>query len=209
MVGMTDLFKVASGLTQDTNPFRLRFGTVVSVDAGYSCTITLAGAATNITSVKYIASARPKVGQMVIVATDGVDIFIVGVLAEANTVPTFGRATASASLNTTGSDVAITGCSVTLSLRTGDVVVIHGHYDATCTTIGTFIGTLYIDGVAEASQAITTAQAINYRLQPAQTWTYTATADASVTFVLRARNGAAGAYTVNQTHTTITAFTIR
>lgn len=60
---------------------RLRLGVVQSVQANYTCTVTVAGSTTALTGVKYLASAHPVPGSPVWLMTDGLDLFAFAVIA--------------------------------------------------------------------------------------------------------------------------------
>ena len=77
-----DPFKVAQTFVQPANQFRLRFGTVVSIQDDHTITVTVGGATPQLTDVKYLASFAPLPGATVILFTDGADIFAVDHLAE-------------------------------------------------------------------------------------------------------------------------------
>lgn len=77
-----DLFAAASVLKKSPTLLRFRFGTVVSVESDRTCTVTIGGDTTNVAGVKYLQEPRP--GAVVIMATDGLDIFVLGHLAAAN-----------------------------------------------------------------------------------------------------------------------------
>lgn len=81
---------------------RVRFGTVVSVQADWSCTVTIGGSTTPISGVRYAADVQPLPGSGCVLASDGTDLFILAVLAaEGRTIaPRASRSTAQSIANT-------------------------------------------------------------------------------------------------------------
>jgi hypothetical protein len=79
---MTDLFRIASGFQSDSSPVRVRFGTVSSVEADRTCTVSVGGG--TVSGVKYAASMAPCPGNVAFLLTDGVDLFAVDHLAAAD-----------------------------------------------------------------------------------------------------------------------------
>lgn len=98
------------GPSKETSRYRL--GQVVSVQADYTITVTIAGSTTQVSGVRYMANVVPIVGSPVWLTTDGKDIFASGVLANsARTVtPRAARSTDQSIPNTT--DTAISFDSV-------------------------------------------------------------------------------------------------
>lgn len=87
---------------------RLRFGTVVSVQADWTCTVTVGGSTTPISGVRYVTGVAPLPGAGCVLASDGTDLFVLSVIArEGRTIaPRASRSTTQSIANTT--DTAIT-----------------------------------------------------------------------------------------------------
>lgn len=66
--------------------FRIRQGACVSVETGYTCTVTIGGDTTQIAGVRYMG-APPRPGTSCFVATDGYDLFVFGQLAGYSSIP--------------------------------------------------------------------------------------------------------------------------
>lgn len=73
-----DLFKIAAHLSAPDQSLRLRFGKVVSVQSGRTLTVTVAGSTDTVAGIKYLESVAPKPGAVVLLLTDGVDVFALG-----------------------------------------------------------------------------------------------------------------------------------
>jgi hypothetical protein len=87
---------------------RFRFGTVVSVQNDWTCTVTIAGSASSVAGVRYAAHVTPLPGAACVLASDGSDLFVVAVLAAADRTLA-PRAYRSADLTVTDStDTAVT-----------------------------------------------------------------------------------------------------
>lgn len=102
---MADLFRTAEAFKPDPTRMRVRFGTVVSVEADRTCTVTVGGG--TVTGVKYTARCVPCPGYPIVLLTDGQDLFAVDHIA-ANDLTLAPRAHRSASLtvaNTTDTAV--------------------------------------------------------------------------------------------------------
>lgn len=78
---MSDMLKIAQALGGTDNPLRLRQGVVSAVAADLTCTVTVAGSAVAVSGVKQLTTAYALAGDTVWLATDGRDLFVVGVLA--------------------------------------------------------------------------------------------------------------------------------
>lgn len=76
-----DWSRIVPAMTPPTPGVRVRFGTVVSVDAGATLTVTISGASTAVSGVRYLDSVTPTAGDPVVFLTDGVDLFVLGTLA--------------------------------------------------------------------------------------------------------------------------------
>lgn len=124
-----------------------------------------------------------------------------------------GQASASASTSiSTTSFTAITGASVTLSLVTGDTVIVTGVFDVACGTSGSpFVGALYAAGAALTPNVLfQTSSGATGRATISQSWVYTASSTASTTIDLRAKvNSTGSVYTVWDVHTTLTYLVLR
>lgn len=72
---MADLFRVAQAFAQEPDPIRVRFGKVVSIEANRTITVTIGGSTTSVSGVKYVASLCPLPGAVVMLMTDGADLF--------------------------------------------------------------------------------------------------------------------------------------
>lgn len=70
-----DLFKIASSLAAPDQKMRLRFGKVVSVQSNRTLTVTIAGSTDSVAGIRYLESVAPKPGAVVLLLTDGVDVF--------------------------------------------------------------------------------------------------------------------------------------
>jgi len=108
-----------------------------------------------------------------------------------------GQAVASASTGvSTTSDTALTGASVSLSLVSGDIVMVTGTFDITCSTAAAgspLFGSLYVGGSAQTTVAVVQPPTgVTSRFPVTQTWVYTAASTGSVTFDLRAKVNATG-----------------
>lgn len=79
-----DLFKIATGLSSPDTRMRLRFGKVASVQSNRTITVTIAGSTDTVAGIKYLESVAPKPNAVVLLLTDGVDLFALGHLAAAN-----------------------------------------------------------------------------------------------------------------------------
>jgi hypothetical protein len=77
----SDLARTATSFTSTPSSLRYRFGTVVSIEADRTCTITIGGDTTQISGVRYLAPPRPNAP--CIIAVDGLDLFVVGQLGAA------------------------------------------------------------------------------------------------------------------------------
>lgn len=73
---MKDLYKIATGFKQASPALRVRFGSVVSLQAGRTATVTIGGSTEQISGVKYVESMVPQPGKPVVMLTDGLDLFI-------------------------------------------------------------------------------------------------------------------------------------
>lgn len=74
---MKDLYKIATGFKQPMSSIRVRFGSVVSVQAGRTATVTIGGSTEQISGIPYLESMVPQPGKPVVMLTDGIDLFIV------------------------------------------------------------------------------------------------------------------------------------
>lgn len=63
---------------------RLRLGTVQSVQADRTCTVTIAGSTTAVAGVKYLGDVQPVPAKAVWLVSDGKDLFALGVIAGAD-----------------------------------------------------------------------------------------------------------------------------
>lgn len=135
MTGMKDLVAALAASTPDS-PFRLRQGVIVSVQ-GDTCTITIGGSATQISSVHYSSHCCPLPGASCWLATDGRDWFILATLAPAG--PAFGSMRKSAAQSipnatwtemTWGSRTDTTATGTTLG-STGVTILVPGLYSVT------------------------------------------------------------------------------
>lgn len=117
-----------------------------------------------------------------------------------------GTAACSSALTTGTSAADITGCTTgSLSLVSGDIVEIHGVFDAQHSTAAiTMVGTLDINGVEQSAQALQKSDGAGDRDTVAQQWLYTVPSTASYTFKLRGRHSSgAPTGTFSNQHTTI------
>lgn len=76
-----DLAKIAQTLQSPPPPMRLRQGTVVSVQADYTLTVTIGGSAVEVPGVKYLGSYTPRPADQVWLLVDGFDLIALGHLA--------------------------------------------------------------------------------------------------------------------------------
>jgi len=76
---MPDLFRTASALVPDISPVRVRFGSIVSVEADRTCTVSVGGG--SVSGVRYAAGMVPCPGRVAFLLTDGTDLFAVDHLA--------------------------------------------------------------------------------------------------------------------------------
>lgn len=126
-----------------------------------------------------------------------------------------GQAVASASTGiSTTSDTALTGASVSLSLVTGDTVMVTGTFDITCSTAAAgspLFGSLYVGGSAQTTIAVfQPPTGATSRFPITQTWVYSAASTGSVTFDLRAKVNATGsAFTLWNQGTSLTYLVLR
>lgn len=81
---MRDLYKIASGFRQNAPEIRVRFGSVVSVQTGRTATVTVGGSTEQISGIPYLESMVPLPGAVVVMLTDGVDLFIVDHISDTN-----------------------------------------------------------------------------------------------------------------------------
>ena len=79
-----DLFKVAAAFAQPDSKMRLRFGKVTSVQSDRTLTVTIAGSTDTVAGIKYLESVVPKPGAVILLLTDGVDLFGMAHLAAAS-----------------------------------------------------------------------------------------------------------------------------
>lgn len=81
---------------------RVRFGSVVSVESDWTCTVTIGGSATAVSGVRYAADVQPLPGSGCVLASDGTDLFVLAVLAaEGRTIaPRASRSTTQSIANT-------------------------------------------------------------------------------------------------------------
>lgn len=105
---MSDLYKVASAFTSDPTNLRVRFGKVVSVQTGRTITVTIAGSTSSVSGVRYTARMAPEPGSVVILLTDGADLFALDHVAAADLTlaPRVNRTTDQTL--TTATDTAVT-----------------------------------------------------------------------------------------------------
>lgn len=133
---MTDLNALVEAIADaaPAAPFRLRLGTIVSVAANGTATITVGGGTNQVSGVKVAASCCPIPNATCWVATDGRDMFVISTLAPSG--PAYGtmRQNAAQSIPnaawtaldfTTRTDVISTGVTVG---NTGLTVVVPGLY---------------------------------------------------------------------------------
>lgn len=73
-----DIPTLASAFASPTNPTRVRFGVIASVQTG---TVTVTLDATAIAGVRYLDSYTPTATDTVVLLTDGRDLFVLGKLA--------------------------------------------------------------------------------------------------------------------------------
>lgn len=76
-----DLHRLAAEFAPPEGRVRIRFGKVVSVQTA-SITVTVGGSTDTVAGVRYLASMTPVVDAVVILLTDGADLFALGHLAE-------------------------------------------------------------------------------------------------------------------------------
>lgn len=76
--------RIVPALTPETPGVRFRFGEVVSVEADRTCTVTIAGSGSSVPGVPYLAGVVPLPGAGCVLASDGTDLFVTGVLAGAD-----------------------------------------------------------------------------------------------------------------------------
>lgn len=111
-----------------------------------------------------------------------------------------------AALTTTTAAQDLASCtSGALALKTGDIVDITATFDCTNVTAAIIlIGTLDVNGVEQAAQALHRGISVSERTTVAQQWMYTVPSDGNYTFKLRGRHniGATG-QTINSQHTTL------
>lgn len=76
-----DPLLVAQTFVSSQAPLRFRFGKIAALGSNRTVSVTVAGDSTQISGVKYLASVTPEIGAVVVLATDGVDLFVVGHIA--------------------------------------------------------------------------------------------------------------------------------
>lgn len=76
--------RIVPALAAEQPSLRFRFGSVVSVESDYSCTVTIGGGADSVAGVPYVSGVAPLPGAGCILATDGSDLFVIEVLAAAD-----------------------------------------------------------------------------------------------------------------------------
>ena len=107
-----DRKKLAAAFTAPEPTSRIRFGQVVSVSpATGTCTITIAGASSQVSGVKYVV--EPRAGFPCIIMTDGADMFVLGQAGVAPpAVVATARRTTNVALNNGAAGVVVTFESV-------------------------------------------------------------------------------------------------
>ena len=110
-----DRKKLAAAFTAPEATSRIRFGQVVSVSPTTgTCTITIAGASSQVSGVKYLK--EPVAGLPCIIMTDGADMFVLGQAgvpsASIPTITATVRRTTDTALNNTAAGVVVTFQSV-------------------------------------------------------------------------------------------------
>lgn len=104
-----------------------------------------------------------------------------------------------------GARAVVPNLSLTLALLAGDVLIVEGCLDVTCTALGgAFIGEFYISSVplAYVEQIVFAPSAVNERVHQTKRWRYVVPANANVTFgVYGYLTG--GGYTVINPHSTM------
>lgn len=81
---MIDPYKIAASFKQPSVDIRVRFGSVVSVETGRTATVTVGGSTEQISGIPYLESMVPQPGKVVVMLTDGIDLFIVDHLSATN-----------------------------------------------------------------------------------------------------------------------------
>ena len=77
-----DMSRLAQAVAPKEQRLRLRFGTVVSIQDDRTCTVTIGGDTTQVAGIPYMEV--PVLGGTVVLATDGLDVFVMGSIATAN-----------------------------------------------------------------------------------------------------------------------------
>lgn len=80
----SDLFLTASKLRSPDKGWKIRAAKVVSIQADRTLTVTVNGATEQVTDVAYLGSVEPLPDSLVWCASDGVDLFAIGVIAAEN-----------------------------------------------------------------------------------------------------------------------------
>lgn len=113
---MADLYRIASEFAQPDERVRVRFGKVVSVQTGRTITVTIGGSSTSVAGVRYLTSVAPEPGSVVVLLTDGADVFALGHMAAADMTmaPRVNRTTDQTL--TTGVDAAVSWAAVNSDL---------------------------------------------------------------------------------------------
>lgn len=104
---MTDI-SLFTKMLAGGNGLTFRIGNIVSVDAGYTLTVTVAGDSTPISSVRYLASMTPVAGQPVVLVVNGMDMWAMDNFNSASTHtarPMFAAQFAGATACTAGTDM--------------------------------------------------------------------------------------------------------
>ena len=138
MNAMNELI-AAMGAAAPAAPFRIRQGTIISVQADSTTTVTIAGSDTQITGVKVASSCCPIPGATVWLATDGRDWFVLTALAPSGPAWAAMRQSAAQSIpNNTWTDLSWTSRAETAEYgatvsNSGLVCVVPGLYQVTGT----------------------------------------------------------------------------
>jgi hypothetical protein len=121
---LRDLGKIANTLSPESPSVRIRFGSVVSVQAN-TCTVTVAGSSTQISGVKWLT--EPSAGYSTILMTDGADMFVLG---QPSSVPCY----APTARRTTDQSIATgtTPTAISFSAADGDS---QSHWSAAAPTL--------------------------------------------------------------------------